>query len=255
MVRRPDPSRSAAQPWSHRTALRDGTPVLLRQIRPTDREQLADGFAHLSPSSRYLRFRAPIDRLTDEQLTELTEVDHHDHEAIVAIDLGREHRPGIGVARYVREPYEREVAETAVTVADGYQGRGVGTLLLGALAGRASDEGVRVFRSYVLAGNVGMLEVFDHLGARRERQRDGMWRVDLPLPDHDAEVADADPLRAFASLTPRPLTDVPGPDGRRRWWRRRRSDRHKRRPEIDEVNDLGSLSAEIEGDLWGQDPT
>lgn len=196
----PDPLAVGAGEWSRRTTLRDGTRVLLRQIRASDRERIVEGLARLSPASRYLRFHTSIDRLTDAQLDELTQVDHHDHDAIVAIDLERPDTPGVGVARFIREPYEPEVAEAAITVADEYHGQGAGTMLLGALASRARDEGIEVFRSYVLDGNPGMLEVFDHLGAHREREADGLWRVDLAVPEDDSEVPESGAGRAFLEL-------------------------------------------------------
>jgi RimJ/RimL family protein N-acetyltransferase len=196
----PDPLVVGRDEWSRRTTLRDGTEVLMRQIRPSDRDRIVEGLARLSPASRYLRFHQSIDHLSEAQLDELTQVDHHDHDAIVAIDLGRLDRPGVGVARFIREPYEPEVAEAAITVADEYHGQGAGTMLLGALAARAREEGIEVFRSYVLDGNAGMLEVFDHLGAHRERETDGLWRVDLAVPEDDSEVPVSGAGRAFLEL-------------------------------------------------------
>jgi RimJ/RimL family protein N-acetyltransferase len=192
-----DPATVVPGGWSRRTKLRDGTSVLLRQIRPEDARQLAAGLRELSPESRYLRFHQDLVELTAEQLTYLTDVDHVDHEAIVAIDLDRPGHPGIGVARFIRDPYERQVAEAAVTVADGYRGQGAATLLLGALSGRGRSEGIEVFRNYVLARNTAMLDVFEHLGATRELEADGLWRVDLPLPERASDLPDSAAGRAF----------------------------------------------------------
>lgn len=183
--------------WQRHLTLRDGTAVLLRQIRPQDRDQLAAGLRELSPASRYLRFHEDLAELTSEQLAYLTEVDHVDHEAIVAIDLDRPEHPGIGVARFIRDPFEREVAEAVVTVADRYQGQGAATLLLGALAARGREEDIEVFRHYVLTRNEAMLEVFDHLGATRELQASGLWRVDLELPERASDLPDSPAGRAF----------------------------------------------------------
>jgi GNAT superfamily N-acetyltransferase len=219
-----DPTAVLPEAWERRTRLRDGTHVLLRQIRPEDRQRLAEGLRRLSPASRYLRFHAAIDQLSDTQLDYLTDVDHHDHEAIVAVDLDRPGYPGIGVARFIREPFEPEVAEAAITVADEYHGQGAGTLLLGALAGRAREEGVAVFRNYVLEGNHGMLEVFDHLGAHRERETDGLWRVDLDVPEDEHHVPDSGAGRAFLEIAraERTLASLFPPVWSR--WRRRRDD-------------------------------
>jgi RimJ/RimL family protein N-acetyltransferase len=183
--------------WQRHPTLRDGTAVLLRQIRPEDRDRLAAGLRELSPTSRYLRFHEDLAEFTPEQLVYLTEVDHVDHEALVAIDLDRPGHPGIGVARFIRDPFDRQVAEAAVTVADRYQGQGAATLLLGALAARAREESIEVFRHHVLTRNAAMLEVFDHLGATRELEADGLWRVDLRLPDRARDLPDSAAGRAF----------------------------------------------------------
>lgn len=216
-----DPYTPRPDEWSRHTELRDGTRVLLRPIRPEDAERLAEGLRKLSPASRYLRFHAPVEELSTSQLRYLTEVDHHDHEAIIAVDLDRRDRPGVGVARYVREVYEPTVAEAAITVADEYHGLGAGTLLLAALAARARDTGVETFRSYVLAGNHAMLEVFDHLGAQRERETDGLWRVDLRVPESEDDVPSSPAGRAFLGLArqQRTLASLMPPI----WSRRRRS--------------------------------
>lgn len=192
-----DPSQVRSDEWHRRTMLRDGTRVLLRPIRPEDRDRLAEGFRRLSPASRYLRFHTTMTAFTPEQLDYLTRVDHHEHEALVALDLDRPEVPGVGVARYIRDPDERRVAEAAVTVADEYHGQGAGTLLLGALSARARSNGIEVFRNYVLADNTAMLEVFDQLGAERSPEATGLWRVDLALPEHDRDLPDSAAGRAF----------------------------------------------------------
>ena len=87
----------------------------------------------------------------------LTEIDHHDHEAIAALDART--GEGIGVARYVRDPQRRDAAEVAVTVIDDWQGKGVGTLLLEVLGARARQEGISSFTALMLATNQEMMEV------------------------------------------------------------------------------------------------
>ncbi len=220
----PPADRPQRGEWSHRTELRDGRPVLLRSIRPEDRERLAAGLKRLSPASRYLRFHAPVDHLSETQLDYLSDVDHHDHEAIIALDLTDLDSPGVGVARYIREPYEHEVAEAAITVVDDYHGEGAGTLLLGALASRAREAGIEVFRNYVLDGNHAMLQVFDDLGAEREREADGLWRVDLRVPEGLADVPSSPAGRAFLEVarSDRVLASLMPPIWSR--WRRRRGD-------------------------------
>ena len=129
-------------------SLRDGTRLDVRSITPDDKAALVDGLERMGPVSRYRRFLAPIGRLRASDLRYLTEVDHHDHEALVARPHGDSQ--GVGVARYVRLPDDRGAAEFAVAVADDWQGRGVGTALLALLADRAREEGVERFRGLML---------------------------------------------------------------------------------------------------------
>jgi len=164
-----------------RVRLRDDFEVLVRQIRPDDKEALEDAFARLSDDSRYQRFLSPIDELSDRQLAYLTEVDHHDHEALVAFDAAT--GAGVGVARFVRAS-GADVAEAAVTVVDDWHGRGLGTALCSLLADRAREEGIRRFTAVVLASNRQMLEVLATLGpTRRVSQEEGIAEIEVELPE------------------------------------------------------------------------
>ncbi len=182
-------------------SLRDGTLVRIRPIMPEDKSHLVDGFRRMSPESRYRRFMAPLAELSDEQLRDLTEIDYHDHFAYVAFDLDTAGTPGMGVARYVRDPKEHDVAEAAVTVIDEYQQRGLGTLLLQALGAVALENGIERFRSYVLEDNRAVREVLEPLGARTEHDSPGVVRVDVDLPNRAEELRGSplyDVLRAVA---------------------------------------------------------
>lgn len=179
--------------------LRDGSRAWLRPIARGDGERLRQGLQRLSIRSRYLRFHTPIRELSDEQVRYLTEVDHRDHVAWVALDPDHPERPGMGVARYIRldEPH---VAEAAVTVADEYQGLGLGTVLLGVIGRVAAANGVTVLRNYVLDVNEEMLGLFDELGGTRRREPGGAWCVDLPVPDDPDELPDSPAGRALRAL-------------------------------------------------------
>ena len=163
--------------------LRDGTAVRIRDLEPRDRERLRDGFDQLSPTARLMRFGHDITELTPSMLDALMDVDGHDHVALVAVDDADPEGTGLGVARFIREPYDTDAAEAAVTVAEGHRGRGIGTVLLQALATRAVQEGISEFRNYVLAENTAMQDVFRDLGAHVAVQGGPVLRMDLPLED------------------------------------------------------------------------
>lgn len=193
--------------------LRDGTRALVRPVRPDDRDRLVEGFSRLSPRSRYLRFHMHVDELSEEQVRYLTEVDGRDHAAWAALDEDAPGQPGMGVARYVRLVEQPTVAEAAITVVDDYQGRGLGTVLLGVLARHARDNGIRWFRNYVLAENEAMIALLDDLGATSRPEGDGVHRIDLPIPDPD-QVPDTPAgrtLRAVATGRLRMLVSAVAP--------------------------------------------
>ena len=162
------------------TRLRDGSSVLIRPIAPDDRELLRRGFEELSERSRYMRFQSPMASLSDEQLSYLTVVDHHDHEALVALDPAT--GDGVGVARFVR--VSDDVAECAVVVADDWQGRGVATVLLDRLVDRAHEEGVERFTAIVLAETADALRLLERLGdvARHSYGPQVELEIELPPP-------------------------------------------------------------------------
>jgi GNAT superfamily N-acetyltransferase len=180
--------------------LRDGATIILRPIRAADRDQLLDGFERLSPESRYRRFLVPVDELPERMVRYLTEVDHHDHEAIVALDPVSGH--GVGVARFVRRADRPDVAEAAVTVADDWQGRGLGTLLLDALAARGREEGIATFTGTLLATNREMLDVLRRVARVRVVDRDtGTVEVEIDVPSAGETEQIRRLLRAAVSAT------------------------------------------------------
>lgn len=152
---RPSHARSGLSSSSEvpirRLTLRDGRVVDVRPLERSDREGLAAAVRCLSDETRYLRFATAKPRLTKRELDFLVDVDHHRHEAIVAIDPTTSR--GVAVVRYIQVPGEPEVAEIAATVTDDWQGRGLGTALLAQLAARARDEGYAALRASVLASN------------------------------------------------------------------------------------------------------
>ena len=166
--------------------LSDGSEVEIRPLGPEDKAGLAAGFERLSGLSRYRRFLSPTSHLSAKQLAYLTEVDHHDHEALVAIDPASHN--GLGVARYVRSAQNPGEAEFAVAVADDWQRRGLGTALLRQLAERARAEGITRFTGFVLEDNQPMRGLLQSLGEVQQRDaRDGTLEVWLDIPE--------DPLR------------------------------------------------------------
>ena len=159
--------------------LRDGSAVLIRQVRSTDAAPLADGFGRLSAASRQMRFLGVKKELSAAELRYFTDVDHHDHEALAAVD--RAGGQGVGIARYVRDAGDPQAAEIAVTIVDDWQGRGLGTELLAALSDRARQEGIRRLTALADAGNVAVAALLRNAGARLVRRERGTVEYEITL--------------------------------------------------------------------------
>lgn len=160
--------------------LSDGTAVWLRLMRPQDAGLLVQGFGQLSAESRAMRFLTGIPELTEQMVRYLTNVDGVNHVAIVAVvgEPAGEH--GAGVARYFRLSGEPTAAEAAVTVIDRYQRKGLGTLLLKALASEARAGGIEVFRALAAHSNRAIVRFADKAGGT-VRSADGGMLVEVPL--------------------------------------------------------------------------
>ncbi len=134
-----------------RLQLADGSEVVIRPLEAADRAGIKAAIASLSDESRYFRFATAKPRLSERELDHLVDVDHHRHEALVAIDAAT--GEGVAAVRYVGLNGESGAAEVAATVIDDWQGRGLGGAMLGRLAQRAREEGHCALRASTLAEN------------------------------------------------------------------------------------------------------
>ena len=116
----------------------------------------------MSEESRYWRFFINLRGLTPAMLGNFTEVDHSNHEAVIAIESSS--GQALGVARYSRLSEDPEAAEVAVAVADAWHRRGVAHVLLAELSARAQHEGFRRFVAVVRADNRAALALFGGAG-------------------------------------------------------------------------------------------
>jgi RimJ/RimL family protein N-acetyltransferase len=153
---------STAASGSHVTRLRAGEEILIRPITAEDAAELTAGFRRLSVRSRYQRFFTAAPNLGARQVAYLTQIDHHNHEALVAIvpatgDI-------VGVARFFRSSTQPGSAEIALTIADWWQGRGLGSELLRRLVDRAREERITHFTADLLTDNRAMLALIRQIG-------------------------------------------------------------------------------------------
>lgn len=171
-------------------SLRDGGRIRIRRVRPSDKARFVRAFSRLSSLSRYRRFLAHKRALSDAELRFFTEVDGHDHYALVAVKQGAAGREGevVGVARYVCLDGNPDTAEIAVAVVDDHQRRGIGRLLLERLGQAAFEHGIRRIRVHLLAENLPVRRLLDELFGRGALKREGeiiSGEIPLLAPETD----------------------------------------------------------------------
>jgi ribosomal protein S18 acetylase RimI-like enzyme len=185
-VTEPAPRHFTAD-YVERAVLRDGTAVLMRLVVPEDKPLLKAGFERMSPESRYARFLAPKQTLSEDELRYLCEIDQENHFALGAVrEDGDGHGApvGLGVARFIRLTEAPTTAEAAIAVSDEAHGRGLGKLLFLRLCAAAAERGIQRFRCEVLGSNTGMRQLIAAVSPDHEVEvSGGVVSFDMALPE------------------------------------------------------------------------
>jgi len=178
--------------------LTDGTELMLRPALPGDSERSNHASVEFSSETLYRRFmsaRAPSPALMDY----LFQVDYVDHFVWVLVD-GVD-GPVVADVRFVRDVNEASVAEIAFIVADDYQGRGIGSLLMDALSIAGYVGGVRRFTARLLADNLRMRTILDRFGAEWEHDEPGVVTTEFDVPSLDELRIDSTTAAEIRSVT------------------------------------------------------
>jgi GNAT superfamily N-acetyltransferase len=172
-------------------SLTDNSIVLIRKIRPDDKDRIAQGLDGLSAESVHKRFLGPKPSLSAAELRYLTEVDGHDHQALVAVPAREEERI-VAVARYVRLEDDPEAAEAAIVVCDELQGKGLGSLLARLISDEARTHGVLRLTASIASDNRPALALMRQIDARLRGAPVGSSVTELvaQLPEAPADDAE-----------------------------------------------------------------
>ncbi|MNT48663.1 Acetyltransferase Pat [compost metagenome] len=143
--------------------MNDGSHVLIRPLREEDREREIEFIRNLSPEARHFRFLGAVKEVSPALLEQLMQVDYRDKMAFVALV----HQDGklieVGVSRYAASE-ERGQCECAVTVADAWQHRGLGTALMRHLIETARQNGFKRMYSVDAVANTHLHALARDLG-------------------------------------------------------------------------------------------
>ncbi len=153
-----------------------GRRVWLRLLQPGDGDLILRFYRRLSSETIYRRFLSFVQLPNEGLLKRLLDVDHCEREAIIALD-----DDGIaGVARYGTGRDESH--EVAVVVADDWQGRGLGKVLMRRLAHIARLRGIDSFHATMLGDNMRAQSLVRGLSPRVTiRFEAGYLEADIPL--------------------------------------------------------------------------
>ncbi|MGQ9721683.1 MAG: GNAT family N-acetyltransferase [Candidatus Jordarchaeum sp.] len=158
----------------------DGTEVLVRPLKPEDREKLYQMYASLSKETNYLRFltRKPITRWLVEQWTE---IDYRDKMALVAIVNRNGEQEIIADSRFYVDQATGE-AEIAMVVHDHWQNKGIGTKLLQYTIEVARKMGIKGLFAYINPENKRIIHITNKLGFKANWISETIeYKIHLPL--------------------------------------------------------------------------
>ncbi len=184
--------------------LRDGSTAQVHVAGPADCEDLTSFFEKLSPESRWRRFFS-LGLPRPDLIASLCDCSKpRSGLTLVATRVQGGEQQVLATGSYLAK--ERNTAEVAVAVADRFQGKGLGTLLLERLALLAVRHGFTHFWAVARTENQPMLEVFRESGfALTERPECGEVEIDLTLVPTDAGLARLEMrhrVATVASLSP-----------------------------------------------------
>ncbi len=148
--------------------LPDGTDIVIRPIRPEDAELEQEFVRNLSKESRYMRFMQALRELTPDMLVRMTQIDYDREIAFVAMVKQDGKEVEMGVSRYAINP-DKASCEFALVIADNFQNRGLGNLLMQLLIDTARSKGLRYIDGEVLAHNTSMLKLMQRLGFEKHK--------------------------------------------------------------------------------------
>ncbi|MCG6937111.1 MAG: bifunctional acetate--CoA ligase family protein/GNAT family N-acetyltransferase [Gammaproteobacteria bacterium] len=161
--------------------LADGTDITVRPIRPEDAEIEQYFVQNLSAESKYFRFMQSLDKLTPVMLARFTQIDYDREMALIAvINENTDEARILSVARYISNP-DGVSCEFALTVADAWQNRGIGSQMMQRLMNVARDRGLEIMEGAVLSSNRRMLRLCEELGFRAVQNPDEPEAVSVRL--------------------------------------------------------------------------
>lgn len=177
------PTQPTAHPRHSRWTSACRTPLTLRPVRADDAALLGELFEQqLSRAARYSRFHGAVGRLSAARLAWMAGADFKHHVAFIVTRCKDGQEQAVAEGRWVRTAVNTN-AEFALSVADAWQGCGIGQRLLAALVQTGREQGLRCLMGDVLPGNQAMQSLARGQGFECGAHPDdpGLMRAELRL--------------------------------------------------------------------------
>jgi len=162
------PRRAFDERYEENIRLPDGGMMRLRLVREDDRAGILRAFEQLSTETRVQRWFYPKMRLSEEEIAAIVSPLDDEHGAIAALEInpdsktpGGDAEPVIGIARFVRSKDDPDAAEIAITLADDWQGLGIGRILLHRLVAMISERKIGWIEGRLQAENQRMKHLLE----------------------------------------------------------------------------------------------
>jgi ribosomal protein S18 acetylase RimI-like enzyme len=158
--------------------LPSGEQLTIRAACDDDGEDVRAFLESLSPDSRWLRYHSPAPIIRSWMVQAVTDADHQNREALVAIVDGRI----VGLAEWGRFGADQSIADVGVVVDDRMRRRGIGRELLRHLAASGRAHGLEAFSASVLSVNRPTIALVQDVAPQRTLSFDGPTvAVHIPL--------------------------------------------------------------------------
>lgn len=161
--------------------LDNGLEIYVRLLRKTDKEALQEGFSKLSNTTKRFRFLSTPQKLSNQELQYLTNIDNKNHLAVCAYIKQNDKEIGVGVARYIRLLKNSNKAEIAITIVDEYQKIGIGKILIEEIIKHAKENKISTFEANAFYFNNTILGIINNYNYKITSTEEGVLKIEIQI--------------------------------------------------------------------------
>ncbi len=161
--------------------LTNGLEIYVRLLQKTDKEALQDSFYKLSDKTKRFRFLSTPQKLTNQELQYLTNIDNQNHLAVCAYIKKDGKEIGVGVARYIRLLKDSSKAEIAITIVDEYQKLGIGKILINEIINYAKQNNISTFEANAFYFNNTIIGIINNYNYKITSTEEGVLKIEIKI--------------------------------------------------------------------------